>query len=70
MRRYVVLFCLAITMIGASSFAETHPPGWTCPLKNLKKSQRRGPDGTAFIPGKTVQYAKKAAAPKAVYIGQ
>lgn len=70
MRSYFVLFCLAISFFGASSFAETHPPGWTCPLKNLKKSQRRGPDGTAFKPGMSVKYAKRAAAPNAVYIGQ
>ena len=61
MRSYVVLFCLAISMLGASAIAETRP----CNI--AKKSQRRGPDGTAFIPGKTAQYAKKAAGPNTVH---
>ena len=54
MKNYAVLFLLAISLLSVNSFASQHPPGWTCSLKNLKKSQRRGPDGTAFIPGKTV----------------
>ena len=40
------------SILGSTSFAQTHPPGWVCPLKNqLKGNQRRGPDGSAFIPG-------------------
>ncbi len=66
MKSYAVLFLMAISLLSMNSFASQHPPGWTCPLKNLKKSQRRGPDGTAFIPGQTV--SGKVAAQNAVYI--
>ena len=74
MRNYAVLLLTAMSLLSVTSFAETHPPGWTCPLKNLKKSQRRGPDGTAFIPGKTsisgktVKNAGKSDAANAVFI--
>lgn len=68
MRNYAVLLLMAISVLSVTSFAQTNPPGWTCPLKNLKKSQRRGPDGTAFIPGLTNRSPEKGDATKKVYI--
>lgn len=56
MKKYIVLSMVVVSVFGATSFAQAaHPPGWECPLKNFKKNQRRGPDGTAFIPGKNVK---------------
>ncbi len=51
MGKYVMLFLLAVSVLGSTSYAESRPPGWVCPLKNLKKNQRRQADGTAFMPG-------------------
>ena len=44
-----VVFALATAFVSAHAFAasSTMPE---CPLKNLKKNQLRGADGTAFYP--------------------
>ena len=42
-----VVVALATAFISANAFASTMPE---CPLKNLKKNQLRGADGTAFFP--------------------
>lgn len=54
MRKVAVLLLLAVSVLSTTSFAlSSHPPSWVCPLKNLKKNQLRGPDGTAFMPGQS-----------------
>ena len=51
MRKYALLFILAISVSGTTSFAGIND---NCPLKNLRKNQLRGSNKTAFIPsGKT-----------------
>lgn len=68
MRNYAALIMMAIFMLSMTSFAAPQPPGWSCPLKNARKSQLRGPDGTAYFPG---QSAKKVIdAVKKVYARQ
>lgn len=54
MRKYALLFVLAISVFSTTSFAYKSDD---CPLKNLRKSQMLKADGTAYFPT-----AKKAPA--------
>lgn len=68
MRKYAVLVLVAISVLGVSSFAGTHPSG--CPLANLRKGhQRRDADGSAFKPGMSAKKVVRADTSQKVYIG-
>lgn len=47
MKKLFLLFVIAISAVSSISYASSSAD---CPLKNLKKNQRREADGTAYYP--------------------